>query len=186
MDYFAYHVWYHNYLKLLLDWCYISLVVGWYKLICGDHDRLRFLFILCTPDPACSRYAVINVIFSPLSAPKEDPEFTDQIENVTVAAGRSVKLACSVKNLGTYKVSLESHCLISASAISTGKECNCENSRGFIPFRGAFSPSVIGIDCCPGSGGSVLRGRVLSAFFLGRKPRKEKRVSRFPRDLFTF
>ncbi|XP_026465262.1 protein CEPU-1-like [Ctenocephalides felis] len=34
----------------------------------------------------------------------EDPEFTDVIENITVPAGRNVKLACSVKNLGTYKV----------------------------------------------------------------------------------
>ncbi|XP_077296331.1 neurotrimin-like [Arctopsyche grandis] len=34
----------------------------------------------------------------------EDPEFTDVIENITVPAGRSVKLACSVKNLGSYKV----------------------------------------------------------------------------------
>ena len=35
----------------------------------------------------------------------EEPEFTDVIENVTVPAGRNVKLACSVKNLGSYKVS---------------------------------------------------------------------------------
>ncbi|KAM7352943.1 dpr-interacting protein epsilon [Cochliomyia hominivorax] len=34
----------------------------------------------------------------------EDPEFTDVIENVTVPAGRNIKLACSVKNLGSYKV----------------------------------------------------------------------------------
>ena len=34
----------------------------------------------------------------------EEPEFTDVIENITVPAGRNVKLACSVKNLGTYKV----------------------------------------------------------------------------------
>lgn len=34
----------------------------------------------------------------------EEPEFTEVIENVTVAAGRNVKFACSVKNLGTYKV----------------------------------------------------------------------------------
>lgn len=40
------------------------------------------------------------------SAAVEDPEFTDIIENITVAAGRNVKFACSVKNLGTYKVSL--------------------------------------------------------------------------------
>ncbi|XP_030377207.1 neurotrimin [Scaptodrosophila lebanonensis] len=34
----------------------------------------------------------------------EDPEFTDVIDNITVPAGRNVKLACSVKNLGSYKV----------------------------------------------------------------------------------
>ncbi|KAH8272189.1 hypothetical protein KR018_010652, partial [Drosophila ironensis] len=34
----------------------------------------------------------------------DDPEFTDVIENITVPAGRNVKLACSVKNLGSYKV----------------------------------------------------------------------------------
>lgn len=34
----------------------------------------------------------------------EEPEFTDIIENITVPAGRNVKLACSVKNLGSYKV----------------------------------------------------------------------------------
>ncbi|KAF4527657.1 hypothetical protein B566_EDAN010882 [Ephemera danica] len=40
---------------------------------------------------------------------QEDPEFTDYIENITVPAGRNVKLACSVKNLGTYKISEWSH-----------------------------------------------------------------------------
>lgn len=35
----------------------------------------------------------------------EEPEFTEVIENVTVPAGRNVRLACSVKNLGTFKVS---------------------------------------------------------------------------------
>ncbi|XP_065165416.1 lachesin-like isoform X2 [Atheta coriaria] len=34
----------------------------------------------------------------------DEPEFTDVIENITVAAGRNVKFACSVKNLGSYKV----------------------------------------------------------------------------------
>ncbi|KNC22738.1 hypothetical protein FF38_04091 [Lucilia cuprina] len=33
----------------------------------------------------------------------EDPEFTDVIDNITVPAGRNIKLACSVKNLGSYK-----------------------------------------------------------------------------------
>lgn len=39
------------------------------------------------------------------SAVLEDPEFTEIIENITVPAGRNVKLACSVKDLGSYKVS---------------------------------------------------------------------------------
>ncbi|XP_044765147.1 neurotrimin-like isoform X2 [Coccinella septempunctata] len=39
-----------------------------------------------------------------VSVTVEEPEFTDIIENITVAAGRNVKFACSVKNLGTYKV----------------------------------------------------------------------------------
>ncbi|XP_006560786.2 lachesin isoform X3 [Apis mellifera] len=33
-----------------------------------------------------------------------DPEFVDEIGNITVPAGRNVKLACSVKDLGPYKV----------------------------------------------------------------------------------
>jgi len=43
-------------------------------------------------------------VFLYVTETKEDPEFTEQIENITVPAGRNVKLACSVKNLGTYKV----------------------------------------------------------------------------------
>lgn len=42
--------------------------------------------------------------FCSVPAPASDPEFTDSIENITVPAGRTVKLACSVKNLGSYKV----------------------------------------------------------------------------------
>ncbi|XP_039277012.1 lachesin isoform X1 [Nilaparvata lugens] len=38
------------------------------------------------------------------SGSSEDPEFVEQIENITVPAGRNVKLACTVKNLGTFKV----------------------------------------------------------------------------------
>ncbi|XP_065207681.1 neurotrimin-like isoform X2 [Planococcus citri] len=34
----------------------------------------------------------------------EEPEFVEQIENATVPVGRTVKLSCSVRNLGTYKV----------------------------------------------------------------------------------
>ncbi|KAL5280261.1 hypothetical protein ACFFRR_004309 [Megaselia abdita] len=34
----------------------------------------------------------------------EEPEFTEHIENITVPAGRNIKLGCSVKNLGSFKV----------------------------------------------------------------------------------
>lgn len=40
-----------------------------------------------------------------VSALNEEPEFVEQIENATVPVGRNVKLSCSVRNLGTYKVS---------------------------------------------------------------------------------
>ncbi|XP_049830703.1 lachesin-like isoform X1 [Schistocerca gregaria] len=53
---------------------------------------------------ACVAVLVNAVVASATTAPTEDPEFTEQIENITVPAGRNVKLACSVKNLGTYKV----------------------------------------------------------------------------------
>lgn len=48
---------------------------------------------------------MFNGIFNFVSV-IEEPEFTDVIQNVTVPAGRSVRLACSVKNLGSYKVIL--------------------------------------------------------------------------------
>lgn len=35
----------------------------------------------------------------------EEPEFVEQIENATVPVGRNVKLSCSVRNLGSFKVS---------------------------------------------------------------------------------
>ncbi|XP_069940474.1 zwei Ig domain protein zig-8 [Cherax quadricarinatus] len=34
----------------------------------------------------------------------EEPRFVEPIQNVTIAAGRDVKLSCVVDNLGTYKV----------------------------------------------------------------------------------
>ncbi|XP_053677332.1 lachesin-like [Anopheles nili] len=49
------------------------------------------------PAPSSNTGMVANAVL-------EDPEFTDVIENITVPAGRNVKLACSVKNLGSYKV----------------------------------------------------------------------------------
>ncbi|XP_046403486.1 lachesin-like isoform X2 [Ischnura elegans] len=45
-----------------------------------------------------------NTVTAVAATPTEDPEFSEGIENITVPAGRNVKLACSVKNLGTYKV----------------------------------------------------------------------------------
>ncbi|XP_021932587.1 protein CEPU-1-like [Zootermopsis nevadensis] len=47
---------------------------------------------------------LVNILQQWIEVAVEEPEFTEQIENVTVPAGRNVKLACSVKNLGTYKV----------------------------------------------------------------------------------
>ncbi|EDV32984.1 uncharacterized protein Dana_GF22082, isoform A [Drosophila ananassae] len=47
---------------------------------------------------------VANAPTSNLNTVVEEPEFTEYIENVTVPAGRNVKLGCSVKNLGSYKV----------------------------------------------------------------------------------
>ncbi|XP_017778664.1 PREDICTED: lachesin-like isoform X2 [Nicrophorus vespilloides] len=55
----------------------------------------------------------VNAVFSgepstatniPTNVVIEEPEFTEVIENITAAAGRNVKFACSVKNLGSYKV----------------------------------------------------------------------------------
>ncbi|TDG43093.1 hypothetical protein AWZ03_010477 [Drosophila navojoa] len=43
----------------------------------------------------------------PFGLVQEDPEFTDVIDNITVPAGRNVKLACSVKNLGSYKFGMQ-------------------------------------------------------------------------------
>lgn len=49
---------------------------------------------------------ILQIFFLPTmyAAIAEEPEFTDIIENVTVPAGRNVRMACSVKNLGSFKV----------------------------------------------------------------------------------
>ena len=45
------------------------------------------------------------VIVSPSGAASVgEPVFVETIDNVTVTAGRDVRLACVVDNLGTYKV----------------------------------------------------------------------------------
>lgn len=51
--------------------------------------------------------SVTHVLFSLAGgAIPEEPRFVEPIQNVTVAAGRDVKLSCVVDNLGTFKVSL--------------------------------------------------------------------------------
>ena len=52
-------------------------------------ERLKFFFFFFTGGPSET----------------PEPEFSESIENITVPAGREVKLACSVKNLGNHKVS---------------------------------------------------------------------------------
>lgn len=44
----------------------------------------------------------VDYLFTVTTIP--DPEFVDEIGNITVPAGRNVKLACSVKDLGSFKV----------------------------------------------------------------------------------
>ncbi|XP_060515834.1 lachesin isoform X2 [Cylas formicarius] len=65
---------------------------------CSFRQKLLvFLSIVFASNAATSSGGTANAV-------TEEPEFTDVIENITVAAGRNVKFACSVKNLGTYKV----------------------------------------------------------------------------------
>jgi hypothetical protein len=52
----------------------------------------------------CVIQMVQHLVFLCVAVAVGGPEFTEQIENITVPAGRNVKLSCSVKNLGTYKV----------------------------------------------------------------------------------
>ncbi|GAB0086208.1 Ig-like domain-containing protein [Sergentomyia squamirostris] len=68
-------------------WCYFGALVVLCLAIVGDSSNSGKNGVI----------PVTNVVV-------EEPEFTDIIENITVPAGRNVKLACSVKNLGSYKV----------------------------------------------------------------------------------
>ncbi|XP_049817079.1 neurotrimin isoform X2 [Aethina tumida] len=70
--------------------------------MCCDKRRIfiRLFLLLCSMcycHAATSTGATSNAVAG-------EPEFIEVIENITVAAGRNVKFACSVKNLGTYKV----------------------------------------------------------------------------------
>lgn len=77
----------------------LILSVHYYKYII-------FVFVLISHNA----FVTIIVPFHFLSLSRfiavvDEPEFTDVIENVTVPAGRNVRLACSVKNLRSFKVS---------------------------------------------------------------------------------
>ncbi|KAG7206732.1 hypothetical protein KM043_000657 [Ampulex compressa] len=50
-----------------------------------------------------------------------DPEFVDEIGNITIAAGRNVKLACSVKNLGPFKDRLSPRAAVFLSPYRCGQ-----------------------------------------------------------------
>jgi hypothetical protein len=47
---------------------------------------------------------LVSIIFSFIGAQSSQPEFTDPIENITVAIDRAVTLTCHVRNLGGYRV----------------------------------------------------------------------------------
>jgi hypothetical protein len=47
---------------------------------------------------------IFNLTFETGSVVGPDPEFVEPLQNLTVTAGRDVKLQCSVKHLGSYKV----------------------------------------------------------------------------------
>ena len=52
-------------------------------------------------------FALINLYCVKLSdnLVEAEPEFSEPIQNVTVAIGRDAQLSCTVENLGTYRVS---------------------------------------------------------------------------------
>ncbi|XP_043501747.1 neurotrimin-like [Polistes fuscatus] len=60
---------------------------------------LFVLFVCVLMQDGQSTYAAFTTVTT-----TRDPEFISQIGNVTVPAGRNVKLACSVKDLGPFKV----------------------------------------------------------------------------------
>lgn len=73
----------------------------------------------------------------------EEPEFTEVIENVTVPAGRNVRLGCSVKNLGSFKVRMTVDCRMTDVPLGVCR-CACTSislqisSFRFIPKRNSL------------------------------------------------
>lgn len=53
-----------------------------------------------------SIFVFFNIVRYFVSAIGEEPEFVEQIQNVTASVGRNVKLTCCVRNLGSYKVNI--------------------------------------------------------------------------------
>ncbi|KAF7385901.1 hypothetical protein HZH66_011743 [Vespula vulgaris] len=66
-------------------------------------EKWKFDFDICST--SCNIVTVTIGLFLPSVTTARDPEFVSEIGNITVPAGRNVKLACSVKDLGTFKVS---------------------------------------------------------------------------------
>uniref|UniRef100_A0A8D9AQU8 Neurotrimin n=1 Tax=Cacopsylla melanoneura TaxID=428564 RepID=A0A8D9AQU8_9HEMI len=67
----------------------------WTKLVHLDLIRATILLLI---------HLIVSHPVYAGDTPTGDPEFTDVIQNVTVPAGRNVKLSCSVNNLGNFKV----------------------------------------------------------------------------------
>jgi len=49
---------------------------------------------------------LIKYVFLLVGLMVPEPEFVEPLQNVTATAGRDIKLQCSVKHLGSYKVFL--------------------------------------------------------------------------------
>ncbi|XP_011300704.1 lachesin isoform X1 [Fopius arisanus] len=72
--------------------------------ICGITMTSRTIFLA-----ACVLLQIVDIGAAGFTTGNElttvpEPEFVDEIGNKTVPAGRNIKLACSVKDLGSYKV----------------------------------------------------------------------------------
>ena len=72
------------------------------------YNHLKKSFRLFIANFNVCDFILILLFFSSIGAtPTMEPlpEFIEDIKNVTVTAGRDVKLTCTVENIGTYKVS---------------------------------------------------------------------------------
>lgn len=94
----------------LISGCFIS---RWPLLSCRSTCSLKFPIV---------RYMTLSIAYSATIGP--DPEFVEPLQNLTVTAGRDVRLQCSVKHLGSYKVNAVifhlSNCIISNRNNNTG------------------------------------------------------------------